>query len=102
MTVLPLELSDLKGTKGFAREVLSLLGAGEQKKKLDFLLLNAAISGSGQKKGPWGWNEGLTVNHLCASLPRVFLPFGLLMIADVEGEHYSPALPDASATREVG
>ncbi|KAH6617749.1 hypothetical protein B0J18DRAFT_259743 [Chaetomium sp. MPI-SDFR-AT-0129] len=62
VTVLPLELSDLKGTKGFASEVLSLLGAGE-KKKLDFLLLNAAISGSGQKTGPWGWNEGLTVNH---------------------------------------
>ncbi|KAL7899601.1 NAD(P)-binding protein [Trichoderma sp. SZMC 28014] len=61
VTVLPLELSDLKTVKTFSQQVLDKIG-GE---KIDYLLLNAAISGSAEKSGPkgWRWCEPLVVNH---------------------------------------
>jgi hypothetical protein len=63
VTVLALELSDLGGVKSFARQALQKLGAD----KLDYLLLNAAISNSAEK--PWKqgskWCEAYLVNHLC-------------------------------------
>ncbi|KAL2149265.1 hypothetical protein VTH82DRAFT_8613 [Thermothelomyces myriococcoides] len=83
VTVLPLELGDLAGTRTFAQQALQALAhdsgdgkdeEGEKKKKkkkkkktrLDYLLLNAAITGGNDARwvGPWGWCEGLVVNHL--------------------------------------
>ncbi|KAL2198083.1 hypothetical protein P885DRAFT_34326 [Corynascus similis CBS 632.67] len=71
LTVLPLELGDLAGTRSFARESLRALGGsneseGNEEGKLDYLLLNAGITGgnSAERRGPWGWCEALVVNHL--------------------------------------
>ena len=63
--MLPLELSDLAGTRAFAMESLQQLA--EKKERLDYLLLNAAITGGNEKGkgGVWGWNEAGVVNHLC-------------------------------------
>jgi hypothetical protein len=63
VTVLPLELSDLKTVKTFSQQVLDKIG-GE---KIDYLLLNAAISESAEKPAPkgWRWCEPLVVNHFC-------------------------------------
>ncbi|KAL2126658.1 hypothetical protein VTI74DRAFT_443 [Chaetomium olivicolor] len=70
LTILPLELSDLRTTRAFAREALQRIGAsagqGEQG-RLDYLLLNAGITnGVGEGPGPRGsrWCEALVVNHL--------------------------------------
>ncbi|KAK4039055.1 WW domain-containing oxidoreductase [Parachaetomium inaequale] len=64
LTVLPLELSDLAGTRAFARQSLQQLA--EKKERLDYLLLNAAITGGNEKGkgGVWGWCEAGVVNHL--------------------------------------
>ncbi|KAH6984582.1 hypothetical protein BKA56DRAFT_671081 [Ilyonectria sp. MPI-CAGE-AT-0026] len=61
-TVLPLDLSDLKGVKSFAEQTLAKLG----QTKIDYLLLNAAITNSAEKPGPNGskWCEAYIVNHL--------------------------------------
>ncbi|UKZ67562.1 uncharacterized protein TrAtP1_008717 [Trichoderma atroviride] len=61
VTVLPLELSDLKTVKTFSQQVLDKIG-GE---KIDYLLLNAAISEGAEKPGPggWRWCQSLVVNH---------------------------------------
>jgi len=76
LTVLPLELGDLAGTRSFARESLRALSGsneseGKEEGKLDYLLLNAGITGgnSAEWRGPWGWCEALVVNHLCRYLP---------------------------------
>jgi len=63
VTVLPLELSDLRSTRTFAHDVLHTLGDGT---KIDVLLLNAAISDGSEKPGPNGskWSEPFVVNHL--------------------------------------
>lgn len=63
MSVLPLELSDLKGVKSFAEQTLEKLG----KDKIDYLLLNAGISKGAQEPGPNGskWCESYIVNHIC-------------------------------------
>lgn len=63
VTVLPLDLSDLKGVRTFAQKSLEVIGD----KKLDFLLLNAGISTPAEASGPNGskWCESQVVNHLC-------------------------------------
>ena len=68
--MLPLELSDLRGVKTFAQQALEKLGQD----KVDYLLLNAAITDSAEKPGPHGsqWCEAYVVNHLCeyTTVPR--------------------------------
>ena len=68
LEILPLELSDLKTVKRFARQTLDKLG-DDGDRMIDYLLLNAGITnGAGtEKPGPGGskWCEGLVVNHLC-------------------------------------
>lgn len=63
VTILPLDLSDLKGVKSFAEKTLDKLGQG----KIDYLLLNAGISNGSEGPGPNGskWCEAHIVNHLC-------------------------------------
>ncbi|KAK0740160.1 hypothetical protein B0T18DRAFT_330965 [Schizothecium vesticola] len=62
VTVLPLELSDLRSTRAFAQLALEKIGPTG----IDILLLNAAISDGADKPGPHGskWSEPLIVNHL--------------------------------------
>lgn len=62
ITVLPLDLSNLKGVQLFAQEALSALGSN----RLDYLFLNAGTLDSGDGPGPNGsqWCEGYVVNHL--------------------------------------
>jgi NAD(P)-dependent dehydrogenase (short-subunit alcohol dehydrogenase family) len=62
VSVLPLDLSDLKGVKSFAEKTLEKLGQN----KIDYLLLNAGISNGAEKPGPHGskWCEAYIVNHL--------------------------------------
>ncbi|KXX77792.1 WW domain-containing oxidoreductase [Madurella mycetomatis] len=66
LTVLPLELSDLRATRAFAQQTLQLLGEGAQGTTLDYLLLNAAITNGAEMPGPRGskWCESYIVNHL--------------------------------------
>ncbi|KAF4495722.1 hypothetical protein FAGAP_8141 [Fusarium agapanthi] len=63
VTVLPLELNDLKGVKSFAEQTLDKIG----REKIDFLLLNAGLGGvAAEGPGPHGskWCESHVVNHL--------------------------------------
>lgn len=62
ITVLPLDLSDLKSVQLFAQEAMSALGSH----RLDCLFLNAGTLDSGDGPGPNGsqWCEGYVVNHL--------------------------------------
>ncbi|KAF5613550.1 WW domain protein [Fusarium subglutinans] len=63
VTVLPLELNDLKGVKSFAEQTLDKIGGD----KIDYLLLNAGLGGVGAEgPGPHGsrWCEPYVVNHL--------------------------------------
>lgn len=62
ITVLPLELSDLRGVRTFAGQALEALAD----QNLDYLMLNAAISNGSQEPGPHGskWCEAHVVNHL--------------------------------------
>ncbi|KAJ7653752.1 hypothetical protein B0H17DRAFT_1267890 [Mycena rosella] len=62
VTILPLELSDLRGVRSFAQQALEKLG----EEKLDYLMLNAAISKGVAPVGPHGskWCEAYIVNHL--------------------------------------
>lgn len=66
LTVLPLELSNLKNVKSFAQLALEQLG----KDKLDYVLFNAAMNKPATEAGPHGskWCEAYVVNHLCKSL----------------------------------
>ncbi|CAH0025376.1 unnamed protein product [Clonostachys rhizophaga] len=61
LSVLPLELNNLKDVKSFARQALGKIGEN----RIDYLLLNAAISDPAQGPGPHGskWSEILIVNH---------------------------------------
>ncbi|KAH8174956.1 short chain dehydrogenase domain-containing protein [Sarocladium implicatum] len=61
VSILPLELSNLRDVKRFASETLEKLG----KERIDYLLLNAAISNGSEQPGPHGskWSEPLIVNH---------------------------------------
>ncbi|KUI65485.1 WW domain-containing oxidoreductase [Cytospora mali] len=62
VTVLPLELSNLKGVKSFSQQTLQKLGQD----KLDYLLLNAGVAKGAEGPGPYGskWCEPYIVNHL--------------------------------------
>jgi NAD(P)-dependent dehydrogenase (short-subunit alcohol dehydrogenase family) len=73
VTVLPLELADLKGVKTFAQQALDKVGND----RIDFLLLNAAISNGAEGPGPKGskWCESYIVNHLCEHRSPVLMGF---------------------------
>ncbi|KAI0112086.1 hypothetical protein GGR51DRAFT_557266 [Nemania sp. FL0031] len=62
VSILPLELTDLKGVKSFAQQTLNKLG----KDNLDILFLNAGMNKPAIGPGPNGskWCEALVVNHL--------------------------------------
>jgi NAD(P)-dependent dehydrogenase (short-subunit alcohol dehydrogenase family) len=62
VSVLPLELSDLRTVKLFAQQTLNRLG----QQKIDYLLLNAGISQVPDEPGPHGlkWCPSYVVNHL--------------------------------------
>lgn len=63
MTVLPLELADLRGVRTFAQQALDKIG----RDPVDYLVLNAGISdGAGDGPNPRGsrWCEAHVVNHL--------------------------------------
>ena len=65
VTVLPLELSDLKGVKSFAQQSLDKVGSDN----IDYLFLNAGmIQAKGGKATPGcKWNETAMTNHFCMS-----------------------------------
>lgn len=67
VTVLPLELSDLKTVKMFAQQTIDKLGSD----KLDILMLNAALIKNADAPGPNGskWCEPYVVSHLCKLWP---------------------------------
>ncbi|KAI2620187.1 NAD(P)-binding protein [Hypomontagnella submonticulosa] len=62
LTIFPLELSNLKTVKTFSQQTLEKLGQD----KIDYLMLNAAISNNADAPGPYGskWSEAYIVNHL--------------------------------------
>ncbi|KAH8882173.1 short-chain dehydrogenase/reductase [Thozetella sp. PMI_491] len=62
LTVLPLELSNLKSVQSFAQQTLQKLGAD----KIDYLMLGAAQTGNAEGPGPFGskWSAQYVVNHL--------------------------------------
>ncbi|KAI0193622.1 hypothetical protein EV127DRAFT_423737 [Xylaria flabelliformis] len=62
VSILPLELADLRGVKSFAQQALDKLGSH----KLDVLLLNAALNkpATGPGPNPSKWCEAFVVNHL--------------------------------------
>ncbi|KAK7697270.1 hypothetical protein SLS64_013704 [Diaporthe eres] len=62
LTVLPLELSNLKTVKSFAQQTLEKLG----RDRLDYFLLNAGMAKGASGPGPNGskWCEAYVVNHL--------------------------------------
>ena len=66
LTLLPLELADLKNVHSFAQQALQHLG----ETKIDYLFLNAGMFKSAAGPGPHGskWSETYIVNHLCTLL----------------------------------
>jgi NADP-dependent 3-hydroxy acid dehydrogenase YdfG len=66
LSIFPLDLSDLKGTKIFAEQTLQNLGNG----RVDCLLLNAGMIKSAEEPESWKskWSEQYVVNHLCEYL----------------------------------
>ncbi|KAL0469699.1 hypothetical protein QR685DRAFT_527291 [Neurospora intermedia] len=79
LEILPLQLSDLKTVKHFAKQTLEKL----EGKRIDYLFLNAGITnGAGtEKPGPGGsrWCEAFVVNHLSQHyLTHLLLPALLL------------------------
>ncbi|KAI0020479.1 hypothetical protein F4780DRAFT_779598 [Xylariomycetidae sp. FL0641] len=64
MTILPLELNNMKAVKSFAQQTLDKLG----QTKIDYLMLNAGtgMDKPRDEKGPFGskWCEPYLVNHL--------------------------------------
>lgn len=63
VSIFPLDLSDMRTVKPFARETLESLGQD----KLDVLLLNAALNkaATGPEVHGSPWCEAYVVNHLC-------------------------------------
>jgi NAD(P)-dependent dehydrogenase (short-subunit alcohol dehydrogenase family) len=62
LTLLPLDLSQIKNVKIFAQQTLEKLGSAG---KIDYLLLNAALGKSAEEKGYHPkWCESYIVNHL--------------------------------------
>ena len=72
LTLLPLELADLKNVRSFAQQALQHLG----ETKVDYLFLNAGMYKSAAGPGPHGsrWSETYIVNHLCTFLIIGSLP----------------------------
>lgn len=65
LTLLPLELANIKGVKSFAQQTLEKLGND----KLDFLLLNAGMVKDADSPVQGSkWCEPFIVNHLCELL----------------------------------
>ncbi|RYO84238.1 hypothetical protein DL762_005745 [Monosporascus cannonballus] len=62
LTLLPVELSDLKNVKTFAQQTLDALG----ETNIDYLFLNAGMYKDANGPGPHGskWSETYLVNHL--------------------------------------
>lgn len=62
VTLLPLDLTDVKGTKTFAQRVLQDLDTTG----IDYLLLNAALIKNASEATPYGgkWCESMVVNHV--------------------------------------
>lgn len=62
LTLLPVELADLRTVKTFARQTLDTLGDD----KLDYLMLNAGMNKAADQPGVNGskWCEAYVVNHL--------------------------------------
>lgn len=62
ISILPLDLSNLKSVQTFAQQALAELGPH----RLDYLFLNAGMLDSANGPGPYGsqWCEGYVVNHL--------------------------------------
>jgi len=62
ITILPLELNNLRNIQTFAKETLAKVGQDP----IDYLLLNAGISNGAEQPGPHGskWCESVVVNHL--------------------------------------
>ncbi len=67
LSIFPLDLSDLKGTRIFAKQTLQNLGNG----RVDCLLLNAGMVKSAEAPQSWKskWSEPYVVNHLGEYLP---------------------------------
>lgn len=65
LAILPLELSDLKTVRTFARQTLDTLGQD----KIDYLLLNAGASQGKEEPGQRQakWCESYVINHLCTA-----------------------------------
>ena len=63
VSILPVDLANLREVKSFAGQVLRELGSA----KVDALLLNAGISNGAEEKNRFGsqWCESYVVNHLC-------------------------------------
>jgi len=63
LTILPLQLAELRSVKSFAAETLAKLEADNA--KLDYLFLNAAVAKSADEPADWKskWNEEALVNH---------------------------------------
>ena len=63
LSLVPVELADLRTVKSFAQQTLSKLGPS----KIDYLLLNAASSRPAVDvaTNPSKWCESYVVNHLC-------------------------------------
>jgi NAD(P)-dependent dehydrogenase (short-subunit alcohol dehydrogenase family) len=61
-TLFPLDLAKMQNVKTFADRALEKLGSNG---KIDYLLLNAAVSKNAEEKGFHSkWNEQYIVNHL--------------------------------------
>lgn len=63
ITVLPLDLQDLRSVQVFTQKALTTLG----RNRLDYLFLGAGTLDDGEGAGPHGsqWGVGYVVNHLC-------------------------------------
>ena len=74
ISILPLDLSDLRKVHSFSQQARAELGT----QRLDYLFLNAGTLDSGNGPGPHGslWCEGYVVNHLgkCAGDGRMRPP----------------------------
>lgn len=90
--MLPLELSDVKTVKTFSQQVLEKIGGD----KIDYLLLNAAITNGAENPGPegWRWCEATVVNHFC----EPFKQSTCLMVAN---ECCSTTLSDTTSEGET-
>ena len=92
VTLLPLELSDLRTVRKFASQTIGKLGS----EKLDILFLNAAVSKAADEPGINGskWSEQYVVNHLCKRTAT--REFSILLNERLTIRLHSAALPHSS------